>query len=210
MEENAMVELIKTTLDNLKRNNIQGYFLESNEELFPLLDKLILQGSTIGSGDSVTLEQLGVFDFIRNGNYIFYDKHVENLTSIEKKEIYIKNFSADSFITGCNAITADGKLVNIDGNGSRVAPMIYGPSQVIVIVGKNKIVQNINEAIERVRQIAAPLDAKRLDKETPCTKLDRCIDCKHPQRICNSFVVIARQFDRERIKVIIMNEDMGY
>ncbi|WMM23780.1 lactate utilization protein [Tissierella sp. MB52-C2] len=205
-----MVELIKTTLDNLKRNNMQGYFLENNEELFPLLDKLILQGSTIGSGDSVTLEQLGVFDFIKNRNYIFYDKHVEKLTSIEKKEIYIKNFSADNFITGCNAITADGKLVNIDGNGSRVAPMIYGPSQVIVIVGKNKIVENINDAIERVRQIAAPLDAKRLDKETPCTKLGRCIDCKHPQRICNSFVVIARQFDRERIKVIIMNEELGY
>lgn len=205
-----MIELIKTTLDNLKRNNIQGYFIEDNKELFPLLNKLILKGSTIGSGDSVTLEQLGVFDFIRNGNYIFYDKHIKNLTSIEKREIYIKNFSADNFITGCNAITADGKLVNIDGNGSRVAPMIYGPSQVIVIVGKNKIVNNINEAIERVRQIAAPRDAKRLNKETLCTKLDRCIDCKHPQRICNSFVVIARQFDSERIKVIIINEELGY
>ena len=205
-----MVELIKTTLDNLKRNNMQGYFIEDSKDLFPLLDKLILQGSTIGSGDSVTLEQLGVFDFIRKGNYIFYDKHIENLTSIEKREIYIKNFSVDNFITGCNAITVSGELVNIDGNGSRVAPMIYGPSQVIVIMGKNKIVNNINEAIERVRQIAAPLDAKRLKKETPCTKLDRCIDCKHPQRICNSFVVIARQFDYERIKVIIINEDMGY
>lgn len=205
-----MIELIKTTLDNLKRNNIQGYFLEYNKELFPLLNKLILKGSTIGSGDSVTLEQLGVFDFIRNGNYIFYDKHIKDLTSIEKREIYIKNFSADNFITGCNAITADGELVNIDGNGSRVAPMIYGPSQVIVIVGKNKIVNNISEAIERVRQVAAPLDAKRLKKETPCTKLGRCIDCKHPQRICNSFVVIARQFDSERIKVIIIDEEIGY
>ncbi len=205
-----MIELIKTTLDNLKRNNIQGYFLEDNKELFPLLNKLILKGSTIGSGDSVTLEQLGVFDFIRNGNYIFYDKHIKDLTSIEKREIYIKNFSADNFITGCNAITADGELVNIDGNGSRVAPMIYGPSQVIVIVGKNKIVNNISEAIERVRQVAAPLDAKRLKKETPCTKLGRCIDCKHPQRICNSFVVIARQFDSERIKVIIIDEEIGY
>lgn len=108
-----MKEIVKTTLDNLKRNNMEGYFIESHEELFPLLDKLILQGSTIGSGDSVTLEQLGVFDFIRNGNYIFYDKHAENLTSVEKREIYIKNFSADNFITGCNAITEDGKLVNV-------------------------------------------------------------------------------------------------
>lgn len=204
------MELVKSTLDNLRRNNMQGYFLKNRKELFQLLDELILEDSTVGSGDSATLEQLGVFDFLRNGNYIFYDKHIENLTSAQKREIYIKNFSADNFITGCNAITADGKLVNIDGNGSRVAPMIYGPSQVIVVVGKNKIVENINEAIERVRQIAAPLDAKRLNKETPCTKLGRCIDCKHPQRICNNLVVIARQFDNKRIKVIIVDEDLGY
>ncbi|MGN9165370.1 lactate utilization protein [Tissierellaceae bacterium HCP3S3_D8] len=204
------MELIETTLDNLKRNNMQGYFVKNREELFQLLNKLILKNSTIGSGDSDTLEQLGVFDFLRNGDYIFYDKHDENLTSTQKREIYIKNFSADNFITGCNAITADGKLVNIDGNGSRVAPMIYGPSQVIVIAGKNKIVKNIDKAIERVRQVAAPLDAKRLKKDTPCAKIGRCIDCKHPQRICNSLVVIARQFDSERIRVIIVDEELGY
>lgn len=204
------MELIETTLDNLKRNNMQGYFVKNREELFQLLNKLILKNSTIGSGDSDTLEQLGVFDFLRNGDYIFYDKHDENLTSTQKREIYIKNFSADNFITGCNAITADGKLVNIDGNGSRVAPMIYGPSQVIVIAGKNKIVKNIDKAIERVRQVAAPLDVKRLKKDTPCAKIGRCIDCKHPQRICNSLVVIARQFDSERIRVIIVDEELGY
>lgn len=204
------MELIETTLDNLKRNNMQGYFVKNREELFQLLNKLILKNSTIGSGDSDTLEQLGVFDFLRNGDYIFYDKHDENLTSTQKREIYIKNFSADNFITGCNAITADGKLVNIDGNGSRVAPMIYGPSQVIVIAGKNKIVKNIDKAIERVRQVAAPLDAKSLKKDTPCAKIGRCIDCKHPQRICNSLVVIARQFDSERIRVIIVDEELGY
>lgn len=204
------MELIKTTLDNLKRNNMQGYFVKNREDLFQLLNKLILKNSTIGSGDSDTLEQLGVFDFLRNGDYIFYDKHGENLTSTQKREIYIKNFSADNFITGCNAITADGKLVNIDGNGSRVAPMIYGPSQVIVVVGKNKIAENIDKAIERVRQIAAPLDAKRLKKDTPCAKIGRCIDCKHPQRICNSLVVIVRQFDSERIRVIIVDEELGY
>lgn len=189
---------------------MQGYFVKNREDLFQLLNKLILKNSTIGSGDSDTLEQLGVFDFLRNGDYIFYDKHGENLTSTQKREIYIKNFSADNFITGCNAITADGKLVNIDGNGSRVAPMIYGPSQVIVVVGKNKIAENIDKAIERVRQIAAPLDAKRLKKDTPCAKIGRCIDCKHPQRICNSLVVIVRQFDSERIRVIIVDEELGY
>lgn len=204
------MELIETTLKSLKQNNMQGFFAQDRCELFSLLEGFILQGSSVGSGDSVTLEQLGIFDFLRQGNYVFYDKHRLGLTSDQKREIYLKNFSADTFITGCNAISADGKLVNIDGNGSRVAPMIYGPSQVIVVVGVNKITEDIHSAVNRVRQISAPMDAKRLKKDTPCTKLDRCIDCKHPQRICNDLVVIASQFDRDRIKVIILNEQLGY
>lgn len=101
-------------------------------------------------------------------------------------------------------------LFNIDGNGSRVAPMIYGPKQVIVVVGVNKITDILEEAMDRARNIAAPLDAKRLNKGTPCTKLGRCIDCKHEQRICNDFVLITRQFVKDRIKVIIISQEYGY
>jgi hypothetical protein len=101
-------------------------------------------------------------------------------------------------------------LFNIDGNGSRVAPMIYGPEQVIVVVGVNKITESLESAISRVRQAAAPLDAKRLGKDTPCAKLGYCVDCSHPQRICNCFVLIARQFIKRRINVIIINETLGY
>lgn len=104
----------------------------------------------------------------------------------------------------------DGKLFNIDGNGSRVAPMIYEPRQVIVVVGMNKLVDTVEDAVRRTRQVAAPLDAKRLKKNTPCIKLGRCIDCKHEQRICNDFVLIARQFSKDRIKVIFINGDYGY
>ena len=96
----------------------------------------------------------------------------------EKREIYLRNFRADTFLTGINAVTVDGKLFNIDGNGSRVAPIIYGPKQVIAVVGTNKIVKSVDHAILRTRQIAAPLDAKRLRKETPCTTLGRCVNVK--------------------------------
>ncbi len=205
-----MNEKVKHVIDSLNKNNMAGYFVSNREELIGQLMLLIKKGATIGCGDSVTLEQMGIFDFLRQGDYIFYDKYKAGLTSDEKRSIYLKNFNADVFITGTNALTLDGKLFNIDGNGSRVAPMIYGPKQVIIVVGLNKLVENVDAAIERTRQVAAPLDAKRLGKETPCTKLDKCIDCKHKQRICNDFVLITGQFDKDRIKVIIVNEILGY
>lgn len=202
--------MISQVIDNLKKNNMNGFFVNNAEELLECLTSLIPEGSTIGCGDSVTLEDAGVFDYLRSGTYDFYDKHKPGLTSAEKREIYLNNFRADIFISGTNAITLDGKLFNIDGNGSRVAPMLYGPEQVIVVVGKNKIVKDVNAAIKRTRQLAAPLDAKRLNKNTPCTSLEHCIDCRHKERICNDFVLIARQFNKDRIKVIIVDEAFGY
>ena len=114
------------------------------------------------------------------------------------------------FINGTSAVAEDGKIYNIDGNGSRVAPMIYGPEQVIIVVGINKIVANEEAAILRTRQIAGPLDAKRLGKKTPCVKLGYCIDCQHPQRICNAFVTITGDFIKDRVKVIIVDQELGY
>jgi len=201
---------ISITIDSLKRNNMAGYFVSDEKELLTFLQTLLPKGVVIGSGDSVTLEQTGVFEFLRNGNYVFHDKFQPGLTSAEKRSLYVKNFSAHTFMTGTNAITMDGKLFNIDGNGSRVAPMLYGPEQVIVIAGTNKIVPTVEAAIERTRQIAAPLDAVRLKKDTPCVTLGRCIDCNHKQRICNDFVLIARQFIENRIKVIIVDQTLGY
>ncbi len=205
-----MDDRIEKTIYNLQRNNMAGYYAETREELLRLLASFLHKGERVGCGDSVTLEETGVFDFIRQGDFIFNDKYKPGLTSEEKREIYLKNFSADTFLTGTNAITLDGKLFNIDGNGSRVAPMLYGPKQVIVVAGVNKLTDTVEEAILRTRQIAAPLDAKRLNKDTPCTKLGKCIDCKHKQRICNDFVLITGQFVKDRIKVILMNGAYGF
>ena len=205
-----MKEMIKEVVKNLNNNNMAGYFVNDKKELIDLLQKLIPTHTTVGCGDSITLEDTGVFDFLREGDFIFYDKHESGLTSADKRKLYLKNFSADTFISGTNAITKDGKIFNIDGNGSRVAPMIYGPNQVILVAGINKIVENLETAIYRTRQIAAPLDAIRLNKETPCAKLGKCVDCNHPQRICNDFVLITGQFQKKRIKVIIINQKLGF
>lgn len=205
-----MDEKIRKTIYNLQKNNMTGYYAENTKELLSLLSKLLSKGERIGCGDSITLEETGVFEYLRSGDFTFYDKHQPNLTSEEKRAIYLKNFDSDTFITGTNAVTTDGQLFNIDGNGSRVAPMIYGPKQVIVVVGVNKLVDTVEDAICRARQIAAPLDAKRLHKNTPCVKLGKCINCKHEQRICNDFVLISRQFSKDRIKVIFINGNYGY
>lgn len=205
-----MKDTIKGTIDNLGKNHMAGYYVESIFQLHELIRKLMPEGQTVGCGDSVTLEQTGVYEYVRDHHYNFLDKHQEGLSHEEKRELYLKNFRADTFLTGINAVTADGKLFNIDGNGSRVAPIIYGPKQVIAVVGTNKIAKSVDDAILRTRQIAAPLDAKRLGKETPCTKLGRCIDCHHSQRICNDFVLITGQFEKERIKVIFIDGNYGY
>lgn len=201
---------VERTIENLKKHNMLGIYIRDRTELFKVLQDLIADGSTVGVGDSMSLFELGVIDFIRDKNVKFLDKYSEEYKGKDKKELYRANFSADTFLTGTNAITEKGELYNIDGNGSRVAPMIYGPDQVIVIVGVNKIVRDLDEAKNRVRQLAAPIDAKRLEKNTPCTKVGYCVDCTHEERICNDFVVITGQFQKDRIKVLIIDESLGY
>lgn len=205
-----MEKRIDRTIKNLNRRNMGGFFVKDKNELIMLLKKLIDDNSTVGVGDSMTLFETGVIDFLRKGDYVFLDKYRDGITSEEKKEIYLKNFSANTFMCSTNALTEDGELYNIDGNGSRVAPILYGPKQVILVAGINKIVKDIEEAEKRVRNYAAPIDAKRLNKDTPCTTLGYCVDCKSPNRICNDFTIIRGQFIKNRIKVIIVGEQLGY
>lgn len=205
-----MNDIVQRTIQNLNKNNMSGYHVNSIIQLHEIIKSLIKKGETVGCGDSLTLEQTGIFDLMRCQEYQFLDKHKPGLSREEKRELYLQNFRADTFLTGINAVTSDGKLFNIDGNGSRVAPILYGPKQVIAVVGINKIVNSVDEAILRARQIAAPLDAKRLEKGTPCTHLNKCVDCHHKQRICNDFVLITGQFEKDRIKVIIIEGDYGF
>lgn len=201
---------IELLIKNFKRNRIKVTLLENKDSLIDYLSYKIVPNSTIGVGDSVTLDQLGVYDFLRNGDLDFLDKYKEGLSRDEKRTIYLKNFDADIFLSGVNAISSEGKIYNLDGNGSRVAPIIYGPHKVFLISGTNKIVSNENEALARIRNIAAPMDNIRLGKKNPCTKKGYCTDCRSKTKICNYHTVIQGQFDEDRIELILIEGDYGY
>ncbi|QXM06536.1 lactate utilization protein [Crassaminicella indica] len=201
---------VKRTIENLEKNNMEGYYVEDENELLQKIRELIHEGATVSVGGSMTLFETGVIDFLRKENYNFLDRYEAGLSREDIKEIYRKCFYADAYFTSSNAITENGELFNVDGTGNRVAAMLYGPDNVIVIAGINKIVKNIDEAIERNKRMAAPANAKRLDRKTPCAKLGYCTDCNSPERICNDYVLIKKQGIKGRIKVIIVGKELGY
>lgn len=206
MEKEKIEQLIKS----LKKNRIEGIYFSSETDLTNFFIDNLKPGTTVGTGDSLTIEQLGLFDYLRQSNIRFLDKYQPDITKEEKAQLYRDNFSADIFLSGINAITLEGKIFNLDGNGSRIAPIIYGPKRVLLVCGTNKIVQNDEEAISRIKNIAAPIDAKRLNKKTPCTKTGICMNCKSVDKICNYYTIIQGQFDKERIKVLLINGKYGF
>ena len=193
-----------------RMNRIKVELFKTKSELLRYLDQNIIEGTTVGVGDSMTLEVLEVYHLLREKDVNFLDKYNQQLIKSEKKQLYMDNFFADTFISGVNAITENGKIINLDGNGSRVAPIIYGPKKVFLIAGTNKIVKDEQEAIQRIKKVAAPLDAVRLGKNTPCTKLGYCIECKSADKICNYLTTIQGQFDETRIELLIIEGAYGY
>ena len=200
---------INRTIESLKKNNMNGYYAKSREELIDIIEGIVKSGSKV-CGGSMTLFETGVIEHLRCGRYEFLDRYKEGLTKEEVIEIYKKAFFADAYFVSSNAVTENGELYNVDGNGNRVAAMLYGPDKVIVICGVNKIVKDVDEAIKRNRECSAPINAKRLNKKTPCTKVGYCMDCNSPERICNEYTLIKRQNNPERIHVIFLNENIGY
>lgn len=213
MDKNSnwvLEQKIKRTIANLQKNNMEGHYVNDEKELLNKLSELLKEGDTVSVGGSMTLFETGIIDYLRRGKYNFLDRYKEGLTPSDTKEIYRKSFSADAYLVSSNAVTEDGELYNVDGTGNRTAAMIYGPDKVIVIIGINKIVRDIDEAIERNRQISAPANARRLNKKTPCAETGYCMDCESSERICNDYVVIRRQSVKGRIKVIIVGKELGY
>ncbi len=201
---------IKRTIESLNNNNMNGYLVNTKEELFSKIEQLVPESSVVSCGGSMSLFEYGVIDYLRNGKYTFLDRYKEGLTSEQITKIFKESFLADAYFASSNAVTEDGKLYNVDGNGNRVAAMLYGPDKVILLVGVNKIVKDIDEAIKRNREICAPANAKRLNKKTPCAKVGYCMDCKSNEKVCREFTVIASQNRKDRIHVIFMNENIGY
>ncbi|MCY6484726.1 lactate utilization protein [Clostridium aestuarii] len=201
---------VERTIENLEKHNMNGYFVQNEKEALKKIEELMNEGNTVSVGGSMTLFESGAIEFLRSDKYNFLDRYKKDLTKDQIKDIYRKSFSADVYLTSSNAITEDGELYNVDGTGNRVAAMVYGPDKVIVVVGVNKIVKDLDEAIMRNREIAAPANAKRLNRSTPCAKVGYCMDCTSKDRICNDYVVIRRQGSIGRIHVIIVNKELGY
>lgn len=203
-------EKLKRTIEALKKNNMNGYTVNSREELIDKIKELVHEGAVVACGGSMSLAEAGVMEHLRSGRYEFLDREKEGLTKEEINNIYRAAFSADAYFSSTNAITENGELYNVDGNGNRVAAMLYGPDKVILVVGINKIVKNLEEAINRNKFIAAPANTKRLNKKTPCAKVGYCMDCNSEERICNEYTLIKRQRVSDRIHVIFLNEELGY
>lgn len=214
-----MEKFIEITMQNLERNNIKPFFVETKEEVLPLVKSLMNKGESVANGGSMTMDACGLFDLLESGDYEFIDRR--GLQGEDVRQSYIKAYGADNYICSSNAVTERGELYNVDGNSNRVSCIVHGPRQVIMVVGKNKIVPNINDAIKRVKEKAAPPNCVRLNCNTPCAKTGHCISldtngeymcdgCASEGRICCSYVVSAHQRHKDRIKLIIVNEDLGY
>ena len=201
---------IERTIKALENNNMKGYLVKSKEDLIKKIDELVEENSFVACGGSQTLFEAGVIEHLREGRFDFLDRYKEGLKPQDMKDIYRKSFFADAYFTSTNAITENGELYNVDGNGNRVAAMLYGPDKVIVICGKNKIVKDVDAAIERNEQFSAPANAKRLDTKTPCKVSGYCMDCKSSDRICCEYTLIKRQRSQGRIHVIFIDENFGY
>lgn len=213
-----MNTIIENTIKNLEKNNIEALYVESKEDVVPLIEKLVPQGSTVAVGGSVSLDESGVLSHLRSGRYEFFDRYAQGLSREEVMEVYRKSFGVDAYFCSSNAVTEEGELYNVDGNANRIGAIAFGPKTVIMVVGVNKIVKNIDEAVKRVKTIAAPKNCRRLDCRTYCFEKGHCMDmdggmgkgCDSPQRICRHYLVSAKQAVMGRIKVIIVNEELGY
>ena len=202
------IKMERTKASLLKRRITAAIFTSADEVLSYLQGKMP-KGAVVGVGDSLTLKDIGLYNMLEKGSYRYLNKYI-GMSKEEKRQLYVSNFDADFFFSGINAITEEGEIYNLDGNGSRVAPIIYGPKKVFLVAGYNKVVANEQEAIARIKSYAAPADAIRLNKNTPCAKTGKCSDCRSEDRICNYLTVIKGQFDADRIEVLLLDMNLGY
>ncbi len=202
-----MDKRIERTMENLKKNRMGAYYVQSAAEVVPLVDRLCRPGETVAVGGSMTLFECGVIDHLNSGKYRHLDRYAKDA---DIAQVMRDAFFADTYLTSTNALTETGELYNVDGNGNRVAAMLFGPRQVIVVAGYNKIVADMEEAVRRVEQVAAPANVARLGLSAPCAKEGRCVHCRGDGHICCDFVRMGMQRTANRIQVILVGEPLGY
>lgn len=198
--------LANRVIENMKSRFMEAYYCENKEEALKTALELIEEGSTVSWGGTATAKEIGLQQALKEGNYNVLDR--ENAK--EGQDVAREVFFADYYIMSSNAICDDGQLINIDGNGNRCAALIFGPKNVIVIAGMNKVVQGYEHALNRARTVAAPINVQRFGKATGCLKTGICADCKTPECICCNIVTTRISRPAGKIKVILVNEDLGF
>lgn len=206
-------EIIKIKMEAckkaLEKNGMKAYLVEDAQAARELVNAMIKDHETVCDGGTMTLQETGILDMLNHRDLVFHSHSDPTMTREQSDAEARKAFSADTFIASTNAVTLQGELVNIDGHGNRVSAMIFGPKQVIIVAGYNKIVEDEEAAKKRIREIAAPANSVRLHKQTPCSKTGSCQDCYSKDRICSSYVKI--NYDKEDcIRVILIAEAYGY
>ena len=199
--------LAETVIKGLKTRNMTGWYASSREEALDIALGLIPEGSSVTMGGAMSAHEIGLVDALKSGNYRFIDRDAYE----DKRAAMLAAYDADVFLSGVNAMTSDGILVNIDGNANRVSAIAQGPRKVIFIVGMNKVCgADLDGARKRARNIAAPVNAQRFGLSTPCTKTGTCMDCKSPDTICCQFLITRYSRHTDRIHVILVNDSLGF
>lgn len=205
----AFAAMAQSIIKNLEKRNMEGHYFETGKECVEAIMASIPQGSSISWGGSETIKEIGLMDAVKNGSYELIDRAAAK-TPKESRQLYAKAILSDYYLMSSNAITIDGELINIDGNGNRVACLIHGPAHVIVVVGLNKVATDVESGVARVRNVASPANAIRLNKKLPCAATGHCNDCLSPDCFCNQVVITRRSGHTGRIKIYLVAEDLGY
>ena len=214
VESDGSVDVVNKTLSALRSNNFDAIYVKSRERAPQKILELIPPRAIIGAGDSLTLEQIGVFEELQRRGFKLFWPFDDRVPKSELRDVARKALLADIFLAGSNTVTMDGKIVNVDASGNRVAGMIFGPKKAVIVVGANKIVENVEKALERIRNVAAPLNAKRILEERgwellPCVEAGTCVDCSAENRICNVTTVVEKKPRAIDITIVIVGEKLG-
>lgn len=205
----AMKQQAEQIIKNLEKRNMEGFYFETSAECVSAILNEMPKDSVVSWGGSESIKECGLMDAIQNGDYKLIDRATAK-TPEESRQIYSQTVLSDYYLMSTNAITLDGQLVNIDGNGNRVACLIQGPKHVILVVGMNKVVPSVDSAISRIRNMASPANALRLNRNLPCAATGVCHDCFSPDCFCNQIVTTRRSGHTGRIKVYLVGETLGY
>ena len=198
--------LAQKVIKGLKSRNMTGYYAKDKDEALKLALDLIPEGSTVTMGGAMSAHEIGLVKTLKEGNYNFIDRDDYE----DKRQAALFAYDADVFLSSTNAMTEDGILVNIDGNSNRVSAIAHGPKKVVMIVGMNKVCSDVDGALKRARNVAAPINAQRFGITTPCTQTGSCMNCKSADTICCNFLITRYSRHTDRIHVILVNESLGF